>query len=366
MKKEGSILDRINWSDFAATKKSAPASGQVAWREDIRGLSVAEKAALFMKDMTNGDLTEARKANLVIGDFTNAGALPPKAADQFIVAAVLESELLKNISTDTFDVPSFNVPWSQFAGQILYAGTQGQAVPQGQRSKPAFGQSTLTFKEFRGQVRIDDGVFENQIERSGLLNTIMGQLNIGVGRDIENAAINADTAGSGNSLFTQFDGFLKKITSYVVTGSGTTLDKTYLKRLFKRLPQQYRRELNKLMFMTATDAVVDYVDTLANRIGDKADSRLTEGETAPKWNTVPVKAIPLFPTDQGGTTDRTSVVLGDPKNMWVGFQRVVKIEQWRDPDAMQTVFNVSTKFDVTLAFEPAMAKLTDVLITTAS
>lgn len=332
----------FDWSQFSRTQKSATS-------EDISGMSVAQKASL------------------VISDFTNAGALPPKAADQFILGAVLQSELLSMVSSDTYDTPQFNVPWTQFAGQILYAGTQGQAVPAAQRSKPTFGQSVLTFKEARGQVRIDDGVFENQIERSGLLNTIMGQINIGVGRDIENAAINGDTAsGSTNSLLTLVDGWLKKSTSYSVAGTGATLDKQALKRLWKRMPRQYRREKSKMRFLTATDAEVDYVDTLANRVGEKADGRLTEGESQAKWNGVPVVPVPLWPTDLGNTQDRTKVMLTDPKNLWIGFQRIVKLEQWRDPDAMQTVFNVSVKFDVTIAFEPATATYTDVLITTAS
>lgn len=346
--------ESYDWAGLVKTEKAAwaahqsPHSGR-SYTSDLRGMTATEKA------------------NLVISDFTNAGALPPKAADQFIVGAVLQSVLLSMVHSDTYDTPSFNVPNTQFAGQILYAGTQGQGVPAGQRSKPTYAQQVLTFKEARGQVRIDDGVFENQIERSGLLNTIMGQINIGVGRDIENAAINGDTAsGSTNSLLTLIDGFLKKSTSYSVTGSGATLDKNALKRLWKRLPRQHRREKRKMVFLTAEDAVVDYVDTLSNRIGDNADKRLVEGDDNPKWNTIPVVGIPLWPDNLGGTTDRTKVMLTDPSNLWIGFQRVVKMEQWRDPDAMQTVFNVSVKFDTTIAFEPATATYTDVLITTAS
>jgi len=342
--------EAFDWSQYAVTKKSSASDSKY---EDVSGLSVAQKS------------------NLVISDFTNAGALPPKAADQFIIGAVLQSEMLSMVNSDTYDVPTFNVPWSQFAGQILQAGTQGQAVPAGQRSKPTFGQSQMNFAEFRGQVRIDDGVFENQIERSGLLNTVMGQINVGVGRDIEDAAINSNTGGTygpGNNLYTQLPlgGWLQKQASYTVVGAGATLDKTALKRLWKTLPRQYRRDKKKMVFFTATDAEIDYVDTLANRIGAKADDRLTEGESQAKWNGVPIQPVPLFPTTIGTGNSCTTVLLCDPKNLWIGFQRIVKLEQWRDPDAMQTIFSVSVKFDVTIAFEPALAAYTNVLVTTGS
>jgi hypothetical protein len=343
--------ESFDWSGLAPAKKSIQPTQVNAW-EDIRTLSTAQKA------------------NLVISDFTSAGALPPKAADQFIIGAVLQSELLSMVSSDTYDVPTFNVPWSQFSGQILYAGTQGQAVPAAQRSKPGFGQSPLNFTEFRGQVRIDDGVFENQIERSGLLNTIMGQINIGVGANIEDAAINSNTGGTyvpGNNLYTTLPlgGWLQKQTSYVVTGSNVTLDKTALKRLWKTLPRQYRRDKRKMRFMTATDAEVDYVDTLSNRIGEKADVALREGENG-KWNGIEIVPVPLFPTTVGVGATNTTVLLADPKNLWIGFQRIVKLEQWRDPDAMQTVFSISVKFDVAIGFEPATATFNNVLLTTGS
>lgn len=332
--------ESFDWSSLVKAEKSA------SLKDDIRGLTIAEKA------------------NLVIADFTNGGTLPAKTADQFIVGAVLQSEMLSMVSSDTYDTPSFVVPYTQFAGQILYAGTQGQAVPGAQRSKPTFGQSTMNFFEFRGQVRIDDGVFEQQIERSGLLNTIMGQVNVGVSRDIENAAVNGDTAlVSTNTLLTSVNGWLKRQTSYGVTGTGQKLDKEALKALWKRLPVQYRREITKMRFFTFSDAVIDYVDSLANRSSEKADARVTEGETAPKWNTIPVVGVPLFPYTLGSNSDSTKVLLTDPKNLHIGFQRQVKLEQWRDPDAQQTVISVSVKFDTAIAFEPATASHTDVLVT---
>lgn len=344
-----------DWSGLAETKKSIVAAPAKAseW-EDIRHLGRAEKANLVITDFTAGG---------------TGGALPPKAADQFIIGAVLQSKLLSMVNSDTYDVPEFHVPASQFAGQILYAGTQGQAMPAGQRSKPLFTENKLIFQEFRGQVRIDDGVFETQIERSGLLNTIMGQINIGVGRDIENAAINGAKDGSyitGNSLFTQIDGWLKKQSSNTLSGSSTMLDKQFLKRLWKTLPRQYRLDSAKMKFLTATDAVIDYVDTLANRIGEKADAALTEGDRAPRWNGVGIEGIPLFPTTIGTGNVNTSVLLADPKSLYIGFQRIVKLEQWRDPDSMQTIFSVSVKFDVCYGFEPSVALGNNVLLTTGS
>lgn len=327
----------IDWNAYVDTKKSG-------YLEDLTGLSPMQKS------------------NLILQDFAPGGALPPKSATQFLVQAVLSRKMLTMVKSGVYDTPSFNIPSSQFGGQILYAGTEGQAVPAAQRSKPVFTQQTLTFKLFKGQVRIDDGVFETNVERSGLNNTIMSQLDTGIGKDMENAMINADTTITNNSLLNQFDGLLKQQTSWVVAGSGAKLDKNTLKVLWKRLPIQYRQDKASMGFFTATDAQTDYIDSLGNRVGEAADKMVTEGNATPKWGGIAVNDIPLYPVAQGNTADRTSVSLLDPKNLNIGFNREVKIEHWRDYDAGQTVVNVSVKFDVKLAFEAATAKYTDVLI----
>lgn len=338
--------EEYDWSQLARTKKSVAAAAEQSKWEDIHDLDIAQKA------------------NLVISDFTSAGALPPKAADKFIVGAVLQSVMLSMVNSDTYDTPQYIVPNTQFAGRILRPGVQGQAVPAAQRSKPVYGQTTMTFKEARGEVRIDDGVFETQVERSGLLNTIMGQINIGVGADIEDAAINGTSGGSNADPYLNLiDGWLARQTSYVVVGSGAQLDKQALKRLWKRLPRQYRSAKRKMRMFTAEDAVVDYVDTLTGRVSVEAERALREGEDDPKWNGIPIVGIPKWPDALGGTGDRTNVMLANPENLNIGFQRIVKMEQWRDPGAMQTVFTISVKFDTAISFEPATARYDDVLLT---
>ena len=99
--------ETADWAGLVKTEKAAWSPYQSlhsgrSYTSDLRGMTATEKA------------------NLVISDFTNAGALPPKAADQFIVGAVLQSVLLSMVHSDTYDTPSFNVPNTQFAVNFSY------------------------------------------------------------------------------------------------------------------------------------------------------------------------------------------------------------------------------------------------------
>ena len=176
----------MDWNLYAPTQKSG-------YKTDLTGFTAAEKA------------------NLVLADFAPGGLLPTQSANAFLVQAVLASKFLTFINSDTYGTPSFNLPWAQFGGRVLFAGTDGQAVTAAQRSKPTFGQQTLTFKLAKGQIRIDDSVLENNVERSGLNTTIMGMVDEKVSADIEDFAINADTL-SADPYLALTDGLLKRLT----------------------------------------------------------------------------------------------------------------------------------------------------------
>lgn len=323
---------KMNWDDFVDTKKSG-------YKTDLTGFSAAEKA------------------NLVLADFAPGGLLPTKVANAFLVQAVLGSKFLTFINSDTYDAPSYDLPSAQFNGRVLYAGTDGQAVTAAQRSKPTFSKASMTFKLAKGQTRIDDSALENNIERSGLNDTIMGMLDEKVSAAIEEFAISADTTSSDPFLALS-DGLLKRITSHTVVGDGTKLDRTKLETLYKTMPQQFRRDKSKLKFFSATDSQIDYVTSLGNRVGESADRRVVEGEQVPRWAGIPVEDIPLFPQNEGVGGNQSTCVLLDPKNVYIGFQRSVKFKTWRDEDAEQTVVSFSLKMDVCIAFEDATAKHT--------
>lgn len=306
-------------------------------------------------------MSPLEKANLTVSDLSSGGRLVAEQAKQFLRVAIKRSKLLAVVTVLPMVNPTKELPNTQFGGQVLYGGNAGVAVSAGQRSKPNFGKTTLSVKLFKGQVRIDDDVFEENIERAELNQTILTLLGEKVSADMENAAINGDTTSS-NTLLSQFDGFLKQVSSHTFAAGTINLQKAILRDTYKTMPIEFRQDKSKLRFITSADAQVDYIDALTNRVGDASDKALVEGNDDPKWGGIPVTDIPLFPQNLGSGTNETNIILCDPKNLTVGILRDVKIEPYRDPDAGQTVFAISLKMDAKIAYEPATTKTTGVKV----
>jgi len=72
-------------------------------------------------------------------------------------------------------------------------------------------------------------------------------------------------------------------------------------------------------------------------------------------------SIPLWPRNLGGTTDRTTVILCDPKNIGVCFRRDVTIEAQKNikKRLYEVVFTV--RFDAKWIHEDAVVQASDIL-----
>lgn len=301
------------------------------------------------------------KANFVVSDLTAGGKLVPEQAKTFLKVAIKVSKLLKMINVQTMISPQKELPNIRFGGQVLYGGKNSTPLPVGQRADPNLGKVTLTVQLFKGEVRIEDEVFEDNIERQALNQTILETVAEAVGRDMENAVINGDTTSS-NTLLAQFDGFLKQMVSNIVNAGDVKLTKSVLRDLLKTLPIEFRQDKENLKFITSPDAEIDYRDSLGDRQTPGGDEWLSEGTKPVASAGIAVEPIPLFPQNQGTSANETSVVICDPKNLTVGVLRDVKIEPWRDPGAGQVVFAISLRMDAKIAYEGAVAKSTNVRI----
>jgi hypothetical protein len=120
-------------------------------------------------------------------------------------------------------------------------------------------------------VRLSDEVLEDSIERGELRQTIMEMIADAIARDMEEVAINGDTASADPFLATM-DGVLKQATSHVVDAAGAPISKDLLRDMLKTLPSEYLRDKKAMRFLSSVDADLDYRNTLAERataVGDK-------------------------------------------------------------------------------------------------
>lgn len=297
---------------------------------------------------TNRKLIE--KADLALSDLQSGnGYLADEQADAFIRLAIKESKLLQQITVTPMNSPRVERSKIRFAGRVLRPGTPAAALAASDRVKPDLSNYVLESKLFKAEARIDDVTLEDQIERDSFKDTIMATLSEAVGRDVEFVAIQGDTA-SATPLLAVLDGFLKQATSNIVDFSSAPLTKDGLRDMLKSLPEEFS-VIERLKYYTARNARIDYRDSLSNRQTDMGDAMLMTQRDTTMYTDMPVESIPEWP--DGGST---SVLLTDPRNLTVGFQRQIRFEMDRDVSAGVNIMVATVRFDVKIQEVSATSK----------
>lgn len=305
--------------------------------------------------MPSENRTLLRKAELVVNDFATGGVLQPEQADKFIRLAIKEPVLLKMVTVTPMKSFKEERDKMRFANRVLRAGTEATPLPTASWAKPALGLFTLDAQLFKAEVRLSDEVLEDQIERGVFRETLMQELSRAVGRDMEYVAVQGDTT-SGDPVLAKLDGILKQTNVNLVNASGSKLNKTVLRDMLRTMPDEFAEDAS-LAYFTNRQARIDYRDSLADRATGLGDLMIqTAGAT--KYSDIPVYSVPEFPVD---ISNYTMAELTNPKNIYLGVLRKIRIKVDEDISAGVVIIVVTVRFDVKLAEANAAVKAYNLL-----
>lgn len=290
------------------------------------------------------------KADLALSDLTSdGGLLQPEQANRFIRLLIKKSKLLGLVQTVAMNSPKRLLETLRFSGRVLRPGAEAAALALADRSKPDLTKRELDAKLYKAEVRLNDEVLEDNIERAALRNTIMQHLAEAVARDLDFALINGDTLSADPLLAVQ-DGVRKLVTNtFDHTGNPTNED--LWNGMIRKLPSEFL-DRNRLNFLTSIRSGIDWRGNLAARQTQLGDRRLEENGDAGKFQGIPIVEAPEW----AETADVVQPVLTDPKNITVGFVRRMRIETDRDVTAGELIIVVSMRAAFQLVHPPAAVK----------
>lgn len=306
-------------------------------------------------------LTRIRKSDLVLADLTtDTGLIPEAHAETFIKLLMLPSVFMTMADVRSMKAPTQKWPRIGMSGRVLNPSGELQSLSYGQRANVETEFYTLTTSEFKGELRLNDNVLEDNVERGQLVNTVLGLMADRTRVDMEDLLINGDT-GSADPLLATFDGLIKQTTSNLVPVSPSAiLSADHLKDAIKAYPQEYMRKKPQLKFLTAPHANIEYSHSFTSRetpLGDGSYNSIVQNG----YHGVPIVEVPLFPSTLGAGTNESVVILCDPKDFKVGFWRELRMETDRDIRHGFDTWVISTRFGCVWEYEPATAKITGIL-----
>ncbi|CAO3460814.1 Phage-like element PBSX protein xkdG [Azospirillum argentinense] len=301
--------------------------------------------------------TLSKKVDLALADLANGGKLNPDQADRFIRVMVDAPTILNSARVVTMTSSEMKVAKVGFGSRVLRAapqgdgdqdsGANGRNLPAAQRSKPDLGQVQLVSKEVIAEVPVPYEFLEDNIEREGFVPTVLDRLAAAGARDLEELIVQGDTA-SADPYLALFDGALKQVTGNVVDAAGAAISTGIFGKAKKAIPTRFQSDDDLMRFYAHHSVATDWRLAVAARTSALGDAAITgTGEIAALG--VPLAKAAKMPT--------SSILLTNPKNLIVGFQRNITLEQERRPRSRQVIFVLTARVGFAIEEQLSAAKV---------
>lgn len=315
--------------------------------------------------MTQKEILE--KAMLTIELLGSAGGvLNPEQADRFIQDVQDQPTLLNEIRVVPMNSPQRIIESIGFGARILKpAPAAGTALGSADRSAPATGQIKLVTDEVIAEVNIPYDVLEDNIERGGLEDTIMGMITSRVSLDLDELLVLGDD-GSSDTYLKLFNGIIQMATendpvfkgtggqahhTVGVGGAGSAMGKHVFKKAMLEMPNKYLRNRAAMRYYVSPNNELEYRDTVADRqtgLGDQIVQR---------WAPLTPFGVPLVPATF--VPDNTCVLV-DPLNIIMGIQRDILIETDRIIRERVIVIVVTLRIAINCETRDALVTITGI------
>jgi HK97 family phage major capsid protein len=310
---------------------------------------------------TNRDVLKGKslieRTDFALSNLSSGGLLATEVYNKFIQIAQNSTPVLKAARRVDMKSHTTKIPKITFASRIMKA-NPGSNTPldPADRAAPTTSDVTLTSKEINGEVDIPYEVLEDNVEKENFETTLLEQIAIRFGLDLEELFLAGDT-GSGDAYLAVMDGWLKKITSNVVNASTAALSAALLDAARVAVPLRFRQRGRYLNYVEdhAAETWRQLVGQRATILGDKY---AIEGG-APPHSGSPVMAVGQMPVVSGSPNTSTAVFT-DPSNLVFGVWREVEIRPWDYPPNRQIKFLIRARVACAVEQEDAAAKITNV------
>ena len=181
----------------------------------------------------------------------------------------------------------------------IVAEPASENTSSGNVTRPVADNVRVEAKKYRMSFYITRDMLLDNILREGFEDVVFRQHSEKFGVDIENAAINGDTALAGatdrlSQLLSQQDGWAKLAESgHVVDWFGGTVSKDLFAQALRRMPSIFKQ--GQLRWIMSEGLWNDWLDLLSTRATPAGD-RALEGQIIGPFG-IPVIKVPLIPDD---------------------------------------------------------------------
>lgn len=275
---------------------------------------------------------------------SGGGLLSPEQSNRFIDYMFDETVLGGQVRTIRMRANEVEIDRIAVGERLVRLATE--AVDDHVNAGVTFSKISLTTAKLRLDWELSSESLEDNLEGEALEDHIARLMAAQAANDIEDLAINGDTALTGDPLLKSFDGWRKRLLAgaNVVDAAADPVDRATFNKALKTMPRKFMQQRRNLKFFTASPLIQDWLFSVQlsnadfNMDGVAATAALgsavrTEGAAGFQAGSpfgVPLQEVPLFPeydVDSGtsGTQAGSDIWLTDTKNLIWGVKREIQV-----------------------------------------
>lgn len=288
-----------------------------------------------------------------------------KQADRFIDLVVDESVLMKEVRVVRIDHQKGEINKLDL-GNIVTEGAH--TTSRASTHTPTERVLTYDTEKYRSAFDLKTDFTEDNIEKAGIRDRLLGMFSKRIAIDVELAAIQGDdtlttgdAATAENNLLGPNNGFQKILETIVPAGqqvdaAGAAPSKRLYYEMKRRVPSRYRAAKPDYVFIAPSGPADKWSLDWSDRETDGGDAAMRFNNLKSRvqpgpWG-IPMLEVPLMPEDLpygGGGTDGSQIWLTPLKNLVYFIQRDITIEFDRQP--RQDMWEVTIHFRVDFQVE---------------
>lgn len=275
---------------------------------------------------------------------SGGGLLSPEQSNRFIDYMWDETVLGGQVRTIRMRANEIEIDRIAVGERLVRLATE--AVDDHVNAGVTFSKISMTTSKLRLDWELSSEALEDNLEGEELEDHIARLMAAQAANDIEDLAINGDTALTGDPLLKSFDGWRKRLLAggHVVDAAGAEVDRGIFNRALKAMPRQFMQRRANLKFFAGSPLIQDWLfsvqltsadfvtdgATAAGSLGRSVRTEGAAGFTAGSPFGVPLQEVPLLPEYDldgagAGTATGGDIWLTDTKNLIWGVKREIQV-----------------------------------------
>jgi hypothetical protein len=281
-------------------------------------------------------------------DLAAGGLLGPEQAQKFTDLVVDQSVMIKEARVVRMRSAVTDLHRIATTGRVSQLKSEGIAPES--LAEPAFSKVTLTAVDIITPFELTFEAIEDNVAGGNLENTVIRVMAKQTATDLEELALQGDK-DSQDTFLAGLDGWrVLAENGHVVDFTGDTLDRDGLAKMFRALPDKYKRNYGDLRYCFAPAVAQDWHDSFADRATSIGDKTLLGGQVPPYMG-VSLVNVPSIPTNLTGVSGHQGTGLSygflTPRdNLIFGIHREIRIDKDKDVLRGVNIYAITTRVAV--------------------